>query len=96
MSKGGPLLSVAYNLTCLMRFLSLLYTLLRTSMNEAVDGTINQISSSSFEWWSSSVCSLRLHLFHSDLSGCVMNFSKTYMNEAFDGTINQISSGSFE
>ena len=27
-------------------------------MNEAVDSTINQISSSSFEWWSSFVWSL--------------------------------------
>ena len=33
-------------------------------MNETVDGTINQISSSSFGWWSSFVCSLHVALFH--------------------------------
>ena len=33
-------------------------------MNEAVNGTINQISSSSVEWWSSFVCSLHVALFH--------------------------------
>ena len=33
-------------------------------MNEAVDSTINQISSSSFEWWSSFVCCLHIALFH--------------------------------
>ena len=33
-------------------------------MNEAVNGTINQISSSSIEWWSSFVCSLHVALFH--------------------------------
>ena len=33
-------------------------------MIEAVDGTIHQISSSSFGWWSSSECSLHVALFH--------------------------------
>ena len=33
-------------------------------MNEAVDGTINQISSNSVEWWSTFVCSSRFDLFH--------------------------------
>ena len=38
--------------------------MLRKCMNEVVDSAINQISSSSFEWWSSFVCSLRFDLFH--------------------------------
>ena len=33
-------------------------------MNEGVNGTITQISSSSDEWWSSFVCSLHVALFH--------------------------------
>ena len=33
-------------------------------MNEAVNGTINQISSSSIEWWSSFICSFRSDLLH--------------------------------
>ena len=37
-------------------------------MNEAVNGTINQISSSSFGWWSSFVCSLHVALFHEAFS----------------------------
>ena len=33
-------------------------------MHAAVDSTINQISSSCAEWWSSFVCSLRFGMFH--------------------------------
>ena len=39
-------------------------SLLRTCMNEAVDSTMIQISSSCFGWWSSFICSLRFDLFH--------------------------------
>ena len=63
-SDGGFLLSVAYGLTCFMRFFSTLWTLLRKCMNEAVDSTIYQISSSCVGWWSSFVCSLWFDLFH--------------------------------
>ena len=68
-SNGGPLLFVAYDL-------SFLLFLFGTSsddfgrlcvMNEAVDSTINQIASSSFEWWSSFVCSLQFELFRREL-----------------------------
>ena len=57
-------------------------------MNEAVDGTINQISSSTVEWLSSFVFSLLVARFQT--------LSQKGMNEAVDSTINQISSSSFE
>ena len=63
-SDGGFLLSVAYDLTCFMRFFECYKRCLEKSMNEAVDSTIIQISSSCVEWSSSFACSLRPDLFH--------------------------------
>ena len=60
-------------------------------MSEAVDGTINQISSSSFEWWSSFVCSLLVALFREGFLN-FRNFVSKCMTEAVDSTNNQISS----
>ena len=62
-SNGGLRLSVAYDLTCLMTSFCL-YKLCLKMMNEAVDGAINLISSSNFEWWHSFLCSLRCDMFH--------------------------------
>ena len=56
---------------------------------------INQISSSSFEWWSSFVCSSGFDLFH-DLFWTLYTLSEKCMIEAVDGTINQIPSSSIE
>ena len=44
-------------------------------MNDAVEGTINQISSSSVEWWSSFVCISCLDLSHYDF-GCFQKSAK--------------------
>ena len=62
-SNGGLLLSVAYDLISFMTLFLFLETLTNNLINEAVDSTINQISSSSFEWWASFICSLLVALF---------------------------------
>ena len=63
-------------------------------MNEAVDSTIIQISSSCVRWWSSFVCSLRFDLFH-EVFWRLWRLLRKCMNEAVDSTINQISSSFF-
>ena len=63
-SNGGSHLSVSYDLTCFVRFFEIVQTLFEKCINQAVDSTIFQISSSCVEWWSSFVCSLRFDLFH--------------------------------
>ena len=55
--NGGPHLSVAYDLTCLIRCFSLKH-MVKQFLNEAVNSTINQISSSCVGAWSSFVRSL--------------------------------------
>ena len=69
--NGGPLLSVAYDLTCFI----LLFLLFQFGSKKfvfgnawkclyaAVDGSINEISSSCVQSWSSSVCSFNVALF---------------------------------
>ena len=47
--NGGPHLSAAYDLTWFMTLFELYKICLKTCMNEAIDGTINQLSSSSAE-----------------------------------------------
>ena len=62
-SNGGHHLFVAYDLNCVHDVVLDSIDFDRANINEAVDSTINQISSSSFEWWSSFVCSLLVALF---------------------------------
>ena len=70
-SNGGILLSVAYGLTCFITF-SVLFLVSSKEfvfgkackcLYEAVDGSINQISSSCAQRWSSFVCSFNVALF---------------------------------
>ena len=60
--NGGPHLSVAYDLTCFITLFCLYKVCLKNCMTDAVDSTINQISSISFVWWSAFVCSLLVAL----------------------------------
>ena len=69
--------------------------MLKTYINEAVDSTIIQISSSCAERWSSFVCSLRFDLFHKVFWFWKKMFKK-FINEAVDSTIIQISSSCAE
>ena len=64
MSGRDLLLFVAYGLTCFMKFFER-YTvcLEHVRINEAVDSTINQISSSCAEWWSPFICRSHVALF---------------------------------
>ena len=48
-------------------------------MNEAVNSTMFQISSSCFEWWSSFVCSLRFDLFHEVFERYTLCLEKSQM-----------------
>ena len=77
-SNGGPHLSIAHGSTSFIQIFGI-YKLCSEKcvsnkalkyMYDAVDGTINQISSSSFEWWSSFFRSLFLAL----LREVVLNF----------------------
>ena len=61
--NGGPYLSVAHDLTCFIKlFERINNNYCRYWMREAMNGTVNQISSSCAGWWSSDVSSLRSSL----------------------------------
>jgi len=69
-SNGRPLLSVAYDLSCLITFFVFLYFWSKKfasghvwkCLYETVDGSINQISSSCAQRWCSFVCSFNVAL----------------------------------
>ena len=63
MSNGGSQLSVAYDLTCIMRLCEFKSTVFEKCISEAADSTMSQILSRCVEWWSPFVC-LRFDPFH--------------------------------
>ena len=60
-SNAGLHLSVAHDSTCFMTYFELYKVCLENAW--AIGGAINQISSSSFEWWSSFICNVHVTVF---------------------------------